>query len=172
MYYQKLTKSQKEDKLRDVMKLKNEIEFDNNPIHSRRHPESRIAIVEWKEFLKLPAPEQERRKRAWVKYYEDVKTTPIFALFQEMRVSLRLLTSKDPEVAKEARMRVRELSEQSQRMQANGDLSTLEKPPFADPWEMERGWVQSYQDCERVIKELQRDLSVDVSGEAQDVWGR
>lgn len=155
MFYSKLTRKEKEDKLIKTKKLKNSIEFGNNP-------ESKKMIIAWKEFMKLPYAEQARRRQEWEKYYQEVKHTPIYALFQAQREADARKDSGE----------VIALAKQAKEMRKNGDHITLLKPKFVDPWEFSQGWVKAYEDCIKAIDELNADLNMPDIEEANSVWNQ
>lgn len=154
--YQKSTKRQLEDKLIKLTKIKEDIEKDPK----NEHPESVKQMRAWKMFKALPYAEQSMRWAEWGKYYEQVKETPAYALFQAQR-----------EAAEAKQMnRVIELSREARQMRLNNDHITLPKPPFVDPWSLERGWVKSYLDCEKQIFLLRDELRAPDAEETKEVW--
>lgn len=156
MYYQKLTKKEKEDTLLRIMKHKNDIENDSYG----KHPDSKREIAAWRKYLALPYGEQARIRRQWMNYYTQVQKTPIYELFQEQR---RALFTKNF-------ARAKDLADQARLMRENGDIITLVKPTSIDPWEFDFGWVKAYNDCEKRIQELREDLNAPELQEQQEVW--
>lgn len=170
MYAVKLTRKEKEDKFFRLKRLKDELEFDNNP--KREHPESKRVIVSWKAFLKLPYSEQEKIRKEWDQYYAEVKLTPIYLMLQAQKEAYRTMISKSewPEERNKAKQRFTELAKESRLMRENGDDITLPKPKSIDPWEYDKNWVKAYKDCEKAISDLNQEMN-NLDEEAQSVWG-
>ena len=166
--YNKLTRSQKEDRLLALQRLKDEIEFDNNPLN--QHPESREELKKWRLFKALEPRQQQKIWDEWDSYYKEVTFSPAYQLFFELKFLLKSLGNEDKDVVREAFERIKELSQQARDMAKNNDLNTVKKPTSIDPWDFQRGWVKSYQDCELRIKEIQTDLNLGNTEEAQEVW--
>lgn len=156
MYYQKLTKKEKEDRLIRIMRKKNDIEHD----YANIHPDSKKEMTAWRKYMDMPYEVKARIKRQWDNYYLEVHKSPICALFQEQR---RALTARNF-------ARAKDLADQARQMRENGDVVTVLKPTSIDPWEFNWGWVKDYLDCEKRIKELQDDLNAPEAQEQQEVW--
>jgi len=159
MFYQQLSKREKEDKLHRIIKLKDEIEEGRGP---RGNKESKKMIAAWKAFIKLPYTEQSRQRAEWKQYYEECRKTISYDIYQECKEALR----------KNNMTRLRALLTELREMQINEALNSLPKPRTTDPWEFERGWVKAYQECEIIIRDLKRELDVPEVEEAAKIWSQ
>lgn len=145
MSYVRQSVREKEGLLKKLRELQRDLEINT----SGRNAEARNLITAWKTFSLKPYEEQQRMLLVWGKYYADVKQTPIYALVQEQKEAL----------SRRDLSRVRELAQQSTRMQKNGHHAVLTKPVGIDPWEFNHGAVIAYVDLGKRIKELEKELS-------------
>lgn len=160
MAHNKLRRNEIKDKIAKLTRLKDDLEL-NLGYLGNKHSASVEEIKAWKEYCNLSYKEQTERKRAWSDYYENVKETPIYALFQEQKKAM----------ASGNILRVKDLAKQARLMRINGDTETLTKPKFMDPDEFDRGWVKAYRDYDWMIKQLNLDLSDEGnSNEIKEVW--
>ncbi len=175
--YNKLTNSQKEDKILKLTRLLNEIEFDSNPDRDRHaHPDSKLEIAKWRKFCALPKQDQLKLLEEWKVYYENVKQSPVYDLFQEQRKAMDFTKVNNEPIEEQAKLkqerwqRIRELGQQARLMRENGDLNTVTKPSSIDPWEFNQGWVKAYKDCEQAIKDLKAEVSMGDPEDVKGVW--
>lgn len=157
MAWQKQSKKDLEDRLIKIKRIKSCLETGQKPYGNRV---SMGIISEWESFIKLTHPEQMKIWADWEKYYQDVKETPSYALFQEQRAA----------EAKKDWARVKDLAEQAKEMRKNGDHITLKKPSTVDPWEYNYGVVKFYKDCEKAIEEMNRELNMPELEEASNIF--
>src|ERR1035437_2382728 len=80
-------------------------------------------IIDYKKFVNLPHTEQMKIRAVWEKYYEDVKSAPICALFQAQLAAAKINDWG----------RVKELAKDARLMRENGDNTTLAVPSCPDP---------------------------------------
>jgi hypothetical protein len=98
-------------------------------------------------FIKLPVREQQRIFDLWEKYYEDVKGTTQYQLYQAMREAY----------AKRNFGRFKELQAEMQQMQKDEVIPELKKPPYVEPLTMYNDQlVIRYRN---VLQEIKREMS-------------
>lgn len=150
-----MSKKDKATLLRKLNRLKREMQQD--PFYN-----------DWQVWLLLPDEQKKEIQEKWDKYYEDVKETPIYALFQEQREAAR----------KNNYTRVKELAAESREMRKNGDHITLEKPKATDPFEYNNStFVHNYRSLKRKISDLNQwedevpdEIQVQKAEEEIDTW--
>jgi len=111
---------------------------DPNNIGTRKELEA------WFTWNRLSIEEQRKILNAWSKYYEDIKQTPSYLIFQEQRA-----VSMHGDWA-----RVKELAQDARNIRENKDY-VLKKPTSIDPWEFRHSeTIKAYERLQIVIKEL------------------
>lgn len=158
MFNAKVTIKEKENRLINIIKLRDDIEHD----YKKEHPESIEMLKAYHSFEKLSDKQRQENIKAWNEYYAAVKETPIYALFKEQREAAR----------QENTPRLKDLALQARQMKAKGDHITLEKPKGIDPWEFNQGWVMAWKDCIKEIELLRKDLAVSDQEKEQKLWGK
>lgn len=156
MFLPKLTNKQKEDLLLKLVRKLREIEFDPQG----KHPESKKQMTAYKIFMSLPIEQKVSIRQQWTRYYELVKESPIYSLFQEQRIAAK---NNDW-------YRVKELAQDVRLMRENNDIVTIKKPTSIDPWEFDWGWVKDFHTIEKRIKEIKEDLNAPDLAEQNEVW--
>jgi len=105
---------------------------------------TRITLEAWFKWNDLSHNDQVKILNDWDKYYEDVKQTPSYMIFQEMRKASR----------KGNITRVKELANDAKQIRENKDY-ILKKPTSIDPWEFRNNEaIKAYEQLQEVIKEL------------------
>lgn len=136
MYYNKLTKQEKQMKLGKLQRER--LFMENDPI-------SKKMLSEWHKFLQLSPTEKKRRRDAWESYYKLVNESTMALLLREQQLALQ----------QQNFARVKQLAEEAYQMIKNNDNVTLPKPDFIDPFEFDYGVVcMSYKNLQKAIKEL------------------
>ncbi len=151
-----MTIKEKENRLANLVSLKQDIEQDPD----RKHPESLQMLKAYHAWGKLSDKDRQASIKAWRDYYDAVKESPIYALFQAQREA----------ASKGDHRRLKDLASQARVMRLKGDHITLDKPLGIDPWEFNQGWVRAWLDCQQEIESLRKDLAIPEQEEAREIW--
>jgi len=167
MYQNKVSKRDKEGKLKEYKRTLNEIEigYDGKnctcELEHYGNNESKAQIEAWRYFWKISLDERVKMREEWETYYSEVKETPIYALFMEQRDAM----------SKNNYARVKDLSKQAKEMYKNGDHITLQKPNYIDPSEFDRGYVRAYRNIKKAITTLEQETDFVGNQEEKGAWG-
>jgi hypothetical protein len=114
-----------------------------------------VEITAYHHWLVLTDERKKKLREDWDEYYQQVKTTPSFALFKEMSRITRL-----PKVTKRPHcdLQIHALRMKAQRMLKENDLVPLKKPSSFDPLHFVYSDVISqYKDIKKKIDALVED---------------
>lgn len=121
---------------------------------------TRITLEAWFKWNALSHEDQLKILTDWDKYYEDVKRTPSYMIFQEQREASR----------KGNLTRVKELAQDARKIKENKDY-ILKKPTSIDPWEFSNNEaIKAYEQLQKVIKELTNYPDVSIDEDLGDVF--
>ncbi len=121
---------------------------------------SKEVLEAWFKWNRLSHDEQLKILNYWEKYYEDVKQTPSYMIFQEQREA----------AAKNDWGRVKELALDAKKIKENKDY-VLAKPTSIDPWDFNHNMdIKAYEDIEEMIKELTHYSDVKKDKDLTDVF--
>ena len=150
-----LTKGQREELYKKLQDEKNFLLNDPKGYGSKK------VLEAWFRWNRLSHDEQVKILNEWTKYYEEVKETPMYALFQEQR-----------KAAKENNWgRVRELADQAREMRKNGDDITLTKPTSIDPWDFNHNMdIKAYNELDEKLKKLTHYSDVKQDADLKEVF--
>ncbi len=134
----KLTKPQREALYAKLKKQREYLLTDPNNLGSRE------VLEKWFKWNILSHDEQLKVLADWDKYYEDVKETPSYMIFQEQRIA----------ASKNDWGRVKELAQDARKIKENKDY-VLKKPTSIDPWDFNQNMdIKGYLEIEEKMKEL------------------
>lgn len=108
-----------------------------------------------RDYLKFRtlSPEEKRKQTAtWTEYYERVKTSNAYMLYQEQKALVGRLAGVKGSAEEFIKKQIREKARQARELLADGIEDPLDRPNFRDPYEYHNSSkVQQYQICEKVL---------------------
>lgn len=132
MFYQKMTREEKQKLYESYIRTRNELEYDPT-------------VIAWKEWSKKPESEQLAEIKEWNEYYSKVKESVIY----EMYMKQRDYASKGNYAG------VKEIADQVKEMRKNNLHITTDEPKFTDPWEYRHNPnISAYLKAQEEIKSM------------------